>query len=63
LPNSSSTPREALGIGTAAIIATIGSRGKDHEIPTNCPSKCKPFQVKQVRNVIINYRLAGEADD
>jgi predicted RNA binding protein YcfA (HicA-like mRNA interferase family) len=26
-------------------------------------SKCKPYQVKQVRNVIINYRLAGEADD
>jgi len=24
--------------------------------------KCKPYQVKQVRNVIINYRLAGEAD-
>jgi len=23
--------------------------------------KCKPYQVKQVRNVIINYRLAGEA--
>jgi predicted RNA binding protein YcfA (HicA-like mRNA interferase family) len=26
-------------------------------------NKCKPYQVKQVRNVIINYRLAGEADD
>jgi predicted RNA binding protein YcfA (HicA-like mRNA interferase family) len=26
-------------------------------------SKCKPYQVKQVRNVTINYRLAGEADD
>jgi len=25
-------------------------------------SKCKPYQVKQVRSVIINYRLAGEAD-
>src|SRR5947208_10193800 len=25
--------------------------------------KCKPYQVKQVRNVIINYQLAGEADD
>jgi len=25
--------------------------------------KCKPYQVKQVRNVIITYRLAGEADD
>jgi predicted RNA binding protein YcfA (HicA-like mRNA interferase family) len=24
--------------------------------------KCKPYQVKQVRNVILNYRLAGEAD-
>src|SRR6266478_4104247 len=24
--------------------------------------KCNPDQVKQVRNVIINYRLAGEAD-
>jgi predicted RNA binding protein YcfA (HicA-like mRNA interferase family) len=24
--------------------------------------KCKPYQVKQVRNVIINHRLAGEAD-
>jgi len=24
--------------------------------------KCQPYQVKQVRNVIINYRLAGEAD-
>ncbi|HLZ91891.1 MAG TPA: type II toxin-antitoxin system HicA family toxin [Candidatus Acidoferrum sp.] len=24
--------------------------------------KCKPYQVKQVRNVIINYRLAGDAD-
>ena len=23
----------------------------------------KPYQVKQVRNVITNYRLAGEADD
>ena len=26
-------------------------------------SKCKPYQVKQVRNVIINNRLAGEADE
>ena len=26
-------------------------------------SKCKPYQVKQVRNVIINYRLAGEVHD
>jgi len=26
-------------------------------------NKCKPYQVKQVRNVIVNYRLAGEADD
>jgi predicted RNA binding protein YcfA (HicA-like mRNA interferase family) len=26
-------------------------------------NKCKPYQVKQVRNVIINYRLAGEADE
>jgi hypothetical protein len=26
-------------------------------------SECKPYQVKQVRSVIINYRLAGEADD
>ncbi len=26
-------------------------------------NKCKPYQVKQVRSVIINYRLAGEADD
>ena len=26
-------------------------------------SECKPYQVKQVRNVIINYGLAGEADD
>ena len=25
-------------------------------------SKCKPYQVKQVRNVIITYRLAGDAD-
>jgi len=25
--------------------------------------KCKPYQVKQVRNVIINYRLAGEEAD
>jgi len=24
--------------------------------------KCKPYQVKQVRNVIIHYRLAGEPD-
>ena len=24
--------------------------------------KAKAYQVKQVRNVIINYRLAGEAD-
>ena len=24
--------------------------------------KCKPYQVKQVRNVIINYRLAGAED-
>jgi predicted RNA binding protein YcfA (HicA-like mRNA interferase family) len=24
--------------------------------------KCKPYQVKQVRNVIINYRLAGDLD-
>jgi hypothetical protein len=24
--------------------------------------KCKPYQVKLVRNVIINYRLAGEPD-
>ena len=26
-------------------------------------NKCKTYQVKQVRCVIINYRLAGEADD
>jgi len=26
-------------------------------------NKCKPYQVKQVRNVIIAYGLAGEADD
>ena len=25
-------------------------------------NSAKPYQVKQVRNVIINYRLAGEAD-
>ena len=25
-------------------------------------SKCKPYQVKQVRNVILKYRLAGETD-
>jgi predicted RNA binding protein YcfA (HicA-like mRNA interferase family) len=25
-------------------------------------SKCKPYQVKQVRNVIITYRLAGDLD-
>lgn len=25
-------------------------------------SKCKPYQVKQVRHVILNYRLAGELD-
>ncbi len=25
-------------------------------------NKCKPYQVKQVRNVIINYQLAGGAD-
>lgn len=24
--------------------------------------KCKPYQVKQVRNVILNYRLTGDAD-
>jgi len=26
-------------------------------------NKCKPYQVKQVRNVIITNRLAGEADE
>jgi len=26
-------------------------------------NKCKPYQVKQVRNVIIANGLAGEADD
>jgi predicted RNA binding protein YcfA (HicA-like mRNA interferase family) len=26
-------------------------------------NKCKPYQVKQVRNVIINHGLAGEADE
>jgi predicted RNA binding protein YcfA (HicA-like mRNA interferase family) len=26
-------------------------------------NKCKPYQVKQVRKVIIKYRLAGQADD
>jgi hypothetical protein len=26
-------------------------------------SKAKPYQVKQVRNVILKYRLAGEEDD
>jgi predicted RNA binding protein YcfA (HicA-like mRNA interferase family) len=26
-------------------------------------NKCKPYQVKQVRNVILDYGLAGEADD
>ncbi len=25
-------------------------------------NKCKAYQVKQVRNVIINYQLAGGAD-
>jgi predicted RNA binding protein YcfA (HicA-like mRNA interferase family) len=25
-------------------------------------SKCKPYQVKQVRNVIIAYHLAGDLD-
>jgi len=25
-------------------------------------NKCKPYQVKQVRNVIINYQLAGGVD-
>lgn len=25
-------------------------------------NKCKPYQVKQVRNVIIQYGLAGETD-
>jgi predicted RNA binding protein YcfA (HicA-like mRNA interferase family) len=25
-------------------------------------NKCKPYQVKQVRNVIISYGLAGDAD-
>lgn len=25
-------------------------------------NKCKPYQVKQVRNVIIHYRLAGGGD-
>jgi HicA toxin of bacterial toxin-antitoxin, len=25
-------------------------------------NKCKPYQVKQVRNVIISYQLAGEID-
>lgn len=26
-------------------------------------NKCKPYQVKQVRNVIIENQLAGEADE
>jgi predicted RNA binding protein YcfA (HicA-like mRNA interferase family) len=26
-------------------------------------NKCKPYQVKQVRNAIINYGLAREADE
>jgi hypothetical protein len=26
-------------------------------------SKAKPYQVRQVRNVILRYRLAGETDD
>jgi predicted RNA binding protein YcfA (HicA-like mRNA interferase family) len=25
-------------------------------------SKCKPYQVKQVRQVIVRYRLVGETD-
>lgn len=25
-------------------------------------AKCKPYQVKQVRGVILKYRLAGETD-
>ena len=25
-------------------------------------SKCKPYQVRQVRNVIITYRLVGDLD-
>jgi HicA toxin of bacterial toxin-antitoxin, len=25
-------------------------------------NKCKPYQVKQVRNVILTYKLAGDAD-
>ncbi|HKO03358.1 MAG TPA: type II toxin-antitoxin system HicA family toxin [Candidatus Acidoferrales bacterium] len=24
--------------------------------------KCKPYQVKQVRQIIVRYRLAGDAD-
>jgi predicted RNA binding protein YcfA (HicA-like mRNA interferase family) len=26
-------------------------------------NKCKPYQVKQVRKVLIHDRLAGQADD
>jgi hypothetical protein len=26
-------------------------------------NKCKPYQVKQVRKVMINYGFAGQADD
>lgn len=25
-------------------------------------SKCKPYQVKQVRQIIVRYKLAGETD-
>jgi predicted RNA binding protein YcfA (HicA-like mRNA interferase family) len=25
--------------------------------------KAKPYQVKQVRNVLVNYKLAGQADE
>jgi len=54
-------PIELADFGAAPVIF---SRDRVAEILNLQPhsGKCKPYQVKQVRNVIINYRLAGEAD-
>ena len=42
----------------------IFTRGGVEEILNLQPkgSKCKPYQVKQVRHVILKYHLAGELD-
>ncbi len=71
LPHSKRWPAQELGTSYvfAAPVLPPGRQGKrEPGRPAEIlnlqahSGKCKPYQVKQVRNVRINYRLAGEAD-